>query len=244
MFFIAAMTDVEAALWDFRYLQESQHFHSLHKLMTVQIVVQIMRVAAARCHVEMLQYLVAQPAAKQIPAAAMESLITDALFREAAPDTRCTYLSQFDRDVLQVLCKAAASAAEQIDAAAGLQLLQTALELCERSSRSYGVMLAVCSLPAVKQLDLATVEPLIQQAVGAEEGKFQHSSNWYALAKLLPAATQLSSASMHKLLQGAVQRGCCDLVSALLRLPAARRLEPAAVADLLRGSSDRKPQRW
>lgn len=181
----------------------------------------------------MLEYLVDHPAAKQMPAAAMNSLIMAALYREAPGGRIIRYSGE---GVLRLLCKAAARATEQLDAAAGLQLLQTAvqLRLCYKRD-GCGLVSAVCSLPAVKQLDLAAVEPLMQQAARAEEGEFGHSSILSELSRL-PAAQQLSSASMHQLLQSAVQRGCHDIVHNLLRHPAARRLKPAAAADVLRAA--------
>jgi hypothetical protein len=209
----------------FEAVQKSRHFRSMQAELGAQTVQQLMSVAAARGHVDMLRYAVQQPAAAQVPAAAYASMIRVALHRACRHDgsTGCT--------VLKIVCKAVAQATEQLDDAAAAQLLRLAL-LLERPWRKDSFITPLTCIPALQQLPIVVLEQLVQQAAkkgGGDAGQASLSS----LTKLL-AARDLLAAAVHDMLQRALLQNSKGMVNGLLQsLPAARELNLAVVASLL-----------
>jgi hypothetical protein len=226
----AALTNPTAAHVASAAVLESDCFVKSRSQMqlSLQAVQQLMQIATARCLVRVLIYAAAQPAAAQIPEAAMYVMVRTALGRLVAKQSMSeeTRASQ----TLHILCRAAA-----LDEPAAVALLETALQLPQRCRFRPAVMTAVMSIAAVKHLGANALEQVMLAALQAETSStydVEGSGGLGGLTKL-PGAQQLSGVSLQLLLKAALRYGSQELVCSLLRLPAVKQLSAEAVAHLL-----------
>jgi hypothetical protein len=238
--FAASLSDTRRVRTAFTAVLKSERFRSLDIQLSLEAVQRLMCTATARCLVEVLAFAANQPAAAQIPAAAMDSMIRTVLHSMVASSTlgHLHHVVDIDRanEVLQFLCKAAARATQQLTDGAALALYQTALQLSQLSrlsTRAY-MMRIILSIPAVKQLDAHAVEQVLLPALTASRcSRLTLDSSSLCQVTALPAAQQLSAAAVQRLLKAAVRYGDAAVARSLTALPAERELEAAAVLDVL-----------
>ncbi|WIA31965.1 hypothetical protein OEZ86_002820 [Tetradesmus obliquus] len=242
MFLIPAMADASAAVDAFRCLKQSEHFRSLPAMMSVETVV-LMRVAAARYNMEMMQYL----AAGSLSSAEVGELLTMALnhcWEEAKPvllqlPSARGIAPNVARELLfelmgapAVVDPAAAACGEQLAiklilGLAAVQQLGAAdvqeVLSCAVSGEEDAAVTMLCGLPGAAQIDAAGVAELLRLALYCLWGECDSSSVVSVVATLctLSGARQLDAAAVAELLTDAVAAKSSAVVKALFRLPAA-----------------------
>jgi hypothetical protein len=230
LFLAATLTNTDAARVACTAVLRSDCFRSLKAdiQLSTEAVQQLMQTAVARSLDDVLSYAAAQPAAEQVPAAAMLAMITTALRNTLAAQNGNE--RAWAGQTLHVLCKAAA-----LDDSAALALLETTAQLLQQCRQSPAVLDVVMSNAAVKGLGPDAVEQVMLQALQPNiQGDFAVGASPIVWSlTMLPGAQQLSAASLQRLLNAALQYGCGNTVSKLLRLPAVEQLSAAAVAGVL-----------
>jgi hypothetical protein len=230
LFLAATLTNTDAARVVCTAVLRSDCFRLLKAdiQLSAEAVQQLMQTATARSLDDVLSYAAAQPAAEQVPAAAMLSMIRTALRNTLAAQNENE--RAWAAETLHVLCKAAA-----LDDSAALGLLETTAQLLQQCRKSPAVLDVVMANAAVQGLGPDAVEQVMLQALQPNNsGSFTDAASPIVCSlTMLPGAQQLSAASLQRLLSAALPYSCGHIVSKLVRLPAVEQLSAAAVAGVL-----------
>jgi hypothetical protein len=194
----------------------------------VEAVQQLMQTAIARSLHDLLLFAARQPAAQQVPAAAMLTMIKTALHNTVVQLN--TVEGSRACQTLHVLCEAAA-----LDDAAALALLEATTQLLQQCRKEPYALRIVMSNAAVNGLGPSQIEQVMLQALQPNNSSkcAVDASHIPCTLVTLPGARQLSAASLQVLLKAALPYGSMHVICSLVRLPAMKQLSAAAVADVL-----------